>query len=60
LAAYKGASKIVLLLDNVAYHHAKKIVKWLERHPVSELFFLPPCSPDLNAIERDGGIRGKK
>src|SRR5438094_5953682 len=37
LATYKGASKIILVLDNVAYHHAKKISEWLEKHPVLEL-----------------------
>lgn len=48
------------MLDNVAYHHAKKISKWLERHPVLELFFLPPYSPDLNAIERAWWYMRKK
>jgi transposase len=60
LAAYKGAPKIILVLDNVAYHHAKKIAAWLERHPVLELFFLPPYSPDLNAVERAWWYMRKK
>lgn len=60
LAVYKGAPKIILVLDNVAYHHAKKIGAWLERHPVLELFFLPPYSPDLNAVERAWWYMRKK
>jgi transposase len=60
LATYKGASKVILVLDNVAYHHAKKIGAWLERHPVLELFFLPPYSPDLNAVERAWWYMRKK
>jgi transposase len=44
--------KIVLVLDNARYHHAKIIQPWLEEmKDVIELFFLPPYSPDLNAIE---------
>lgn len=44
--------KILLVLDNARYHHAKIIQPWLEEmKDVIELFFLPPYSPDLNAIE---------
>lgn len=44
--------KILLVLDNARYHHAKIIQPWLEeKKDVIELFFLPPYSPDLNAIE---------
>ena len=44
--------KILLVLDNARYHHAKMIQPWLEEmKDVIELFFLPPYSPDLNAIE---------
>lgn len=44
--------KILLVLDNAKYHHALLLQSWL--HSISdilELFFLPPYSPDLNAIE---------
>lgn len=44
--------KILLVLDNARYHHAKILQPWLNK--VSdwlELFFLPPYSPDLNPIE---------
>lgn len=44
--------KILLVLDNARYHHAKIIQPWLEEmKDLIELFFLPPYSPDLNAIE---------
>lgn len=44
--------KILLVLDNARYHHAKIIQPWLEEmKDVIELYFLPPYSPDLNAIE---------
>jgi len=45
--------KILLVLDNAKYHHAKILQDWLEEmSDLLELFFLPPYSPDLNAIER--------
>ena len=44
--------KILLVLDNARYHHAKMLQPWLEYvFDVLELFFFPPYSPDLNAIE---------
>jgi len=44
--------KILLVLDNAKYHHAKILQPWLEQvEEVLELFFLPPYSPDLNPIE---------
>ncbi|GAP71692.1 transposase [Candidatus Symbiothrix dinenymphae] len=44
--------KLLLVLDNAKYHHAKILQPWLESvSEVLELFFLPPYSPDLNAIE---------
>ena len=47
-----GKKKILLVLDNARYHHAKIIQPWLEEmKDVIELFFLPPYSPDLNPIE---------
>lgn len=44
--------KILLVLDNASYHHAKKLKDYLDsvEHKL-ELFFLPAYSPDLNAIE---------
>jgi transposase len=44
--------KILLVLDNAKYHHALLLEPWLkEMDDRIELFFLPPYSPDLNAIE---------
>jgi len=44
--------KILLVMDNARYHHAKILQPWLEEvSDLLELFFLPPYSPDLNPIE---------
>lgn len=44
--------KILPVLDNAKYHHARILQPWLEGvSDIFELFFLPPYSPDLNAIE---------
>jgi transposase len=44
--------KLLLVLDNARYHHAKKLQPWLESvSDLMELFFLPAYSPDLNPIE---------
>lgn len=44
--------KILLVLDNARYHHAILLKPYLESVKEKlELFFLPPYSPDLNAIE---------
>jgi len=49
---YSG-QKVIMVLDNVPYHHAKRLKPILERyrHKI-ELVYLPPYSPDLNPIER--------
>lgn len=60
LKVYRSSSKIIMVLDNVAYHHAKRIKAWLQFHPKLELFFLPPYSPDLNAVERAWWYMRKK
>lgn len=60
LYEYKYAPKIIMVLDNVPYHHAKKLRLWLTNHPKLELFFLPPYSPDLNAVERAWWYMRKK
>lgn len=57
---YKDVSKVIMVLDNVAYHHACKVKDWIEQHPKLELYFLPPYSPDLNAIERAWWYMRKK
>lgn len=52
LYEYRTHSKIIMVLDNVRYHHAKLLKVCLEKHPMLELIYLPPYSPELNPIER--------
>lgn len=52
LHIYRDHSKIIVVLDNVRYHHAKLLKKWLLTQPKLELMYLPPYSPELNPIER--------
>ena len=49
----RGADrKIVLILDNLRVHHAKKVQAWVEKHAEAmELVFLPSYSPELNPDE---------
>lgn len=52
LKNYKN-NRVVMVLDNVQYHHAKKLQGFLAKRKESlELLFLPPYSPDLNPMER--------
>lgn len=45
--------KVVMVLDNVPYHHAKRLKPILDRYKHRlALLYLPPYSPDLNPIER--------
>jgi transposase len=45
--------KMVVILDNARWHHAKALTPWLTEHKeIFRLDFLPPYSPDLNHIER--------
>lgn len=44
---------IVVIVDNASWHKSRELQPWLEAHKQSlRLDFLPPYSPDLNAIER--------
>jgi transposase len=49
---YLDAPKIILVLDNVRYHHAKLLKIFLENNKKLEILYLPPYSPDFNPIER--------
>jgi transposase len=60
LYIYRGHSKIIVVADNVRYHHAKLLKKWLLTKPVLELVYLPPYSPELNPIERAWWYMRKK
>lgn len=45
--------RVVLIIDNAKYHHARLHRPWREEHEATfQLLFLPPYSPDLNPIER--------
>ena len=52
LRKYTG-KKVIMILDNVRYHHAKLLKTFLQKneHRI-ELMYLPPYSPDLNCMER--------
>lgn len=49
---YSHKGKIILVLDNVKFHHSKLIQAWFEANSKFEIEFLPPYSPNLNPIER--------
>lgn len=45
--------KVVVVLDNARYHHAKMLKPFLKKRRAQiELLFLPPYSPELAPIER--------
>ncbi|MFZ1894985.1 MAG: IS630 family transposase [Rhodoplanes sp.] len=45
--------RLVLVLDNAKYHHARALQPWLNQYRNwLTLLFLPPYSPELNPIER--------
>jgi putative transposase len=45
--------KVIMVVDNVRYHHAKRLKPILEKYKNRiELAYLPAYSPDLNPIER--------
>lgn len=45
--------RLVVVLDNARYHHARALRAFLHRHRKTlTLLFLPPYSPELNPIER--------
>jgi transposase len=60
LYVYRANSKIIIVVDNVRFHHAKALKKWLTDKPMIELVYLPPYSPDLNPIERAWWYMRKK
>ena len=60
LHQYRNTSKVIMVLDNVAYHHAHKVKDGIEAHRKLELYFLPAYSPNLNAVERAWWYMRKK
>ena len=48
-----GPQKVIMVLDNVRYHHSKRLKPILKKYEHRiELVFLPPYSPDLYPMER--------
>ena len=60
LYIYRNHSKIIMVVDNVKFHHAKLLKKWLSKHPKIEIVYLPAYSPELNPIERAWWYMRKK
>lgn len=51
--ARRPGRRVVLIIDNAKYHHARLHLAWRQAHAANfDLDFLPPYSPDLNPIER--------
>ena len=49
----RPGKRMVLVLDNAAYHHARALKPLLRKHRRHlSCFFLPPYSPQLSTIER--------
>src|SRR3989338_1591688 len=43
----KRSHKMIIIVDNARWHHAKQIKPWLKRHrDIIQLDFLPPYSPN--------------
>ena len=48
-----AGKRVILILDNARYHHAKLHREWRQTHDEGfHVEYLPPYSPDLNPIER--------
>ena len=60
LYEYRNKSKIIMVVDNVRYHHSKYIKNWLLKNPKIEFVYLSPYSPELNPIERAWWYMRKK
>jgi len=49
---YKAKRKIYLIVDNLKVHHAKAVMKWIEKHSdIIAIFYLPPYAPEHNPDE---------
>lgn len=49
---YRGARRLVLILDNYIIHKSAPVQRWLELNPKFTLLFQPTYSPWVNQIER--------
>jgi transposase-like protein len=55
--AIESGGKVVVILDNARYHHARLHKEWRRDHAEHITFeYLPPYSPDLNPSERIGKL----
>ena len=50
LRGFKFAPGTVIMLDNVAFHHSKRVKEYAEQHGL-HLLYTPPYSPWFNPIE---------
>ena len=41
-----------VILDQARYHRCEEVRQWVKQHPRIKLHYLPPYSPNLNAIEQ--------
>lgn len=49
----RSGRRVVVILDNVRYHHARLHRTWRDKCQKSfTLLFMPPYSPELNPVER--------
>lgn len=60
LSVYRERSKIIIVVDNVRFHHAKLLREWLTQNEKIEIMYLPPYSPELNPVERAWWYMRKK
>lgn len=60
LFTYRDHTKIIMVADNVRFHHARLLKKWLLGKPQLEIVYLPAYSPELNPIERAWWFMRKK
>jgi transposase len=50
--AYRGAKRIILIVDNYIIHKSGITLRWLRNHPKFQLLFQPAYHPWVNRIER--------
>ena len=44
--------KVLLIVDNLRFHHVNKVSEWIEKHKDKiELFYLLPYAPEYNPDE---------
>jgi transposase len=55
LAAFPGAPVIAVICDNDIIHHARKVTRYLDKHPRLELLYGARYSPHDNPVERIWG-----